>query len=65
MKPAIAIIGEPTGMQPFIGHKGGLEMIAVLHGTAGHASDPRDTVNTLLLCGTWLISFIEAKAKSH
>ena len=63
IKPAIAIIGEPTGMQPFIGHKGGLEMIAELHGTAGHASDPRGTVNTLYYAAR-LISFIEAKAKA-
>ena len=47
IKPAIAIIGEPTGMRPFIGHKGGLELIAELHGTAGHASDPRGTVNSI------------------
>ena len=47
VKPAIAVIGEPTGMKPFIGHKGGLELIADIRGTAGHASDPRGTVNTL------------------
>jgi acetylornithine deacetylase len=63
IKPSIAIIGEPTGMQPFIGHKGGLEMIAELHGTAGHASDPRGTVNTIYYAAR-LISFIEAKAKA-
>ena len=40
IKPAIAIIGEPTDMQPFFGHKGGLELTAELRGTAGHASDP-------------------------
>jgi len=63
IKPAIAIIGEPTGMQPFVGHKGGLEMIAELRGTAGHASDPRGTVNALYYAAR-LISFIEAKAKA-
>ena len=63
IRPAIAIIGEPTDMQPFIGHKGGLELIAEFHGTAGHASDPRGTVNTLYYAAR-LISFIEAKAKA-
>ena len=62
IKPSIAIIGEPTGMQPFIGHKGGLEMTAELHGTAGHASDPRGKVNTIYYAAV-LINFIEAKAK--
>ena len=61
IKPAIAIIGEPTGMRPFIGHKGGLELIAELRGTAGHASDPRGKVNALYYAAR-LISFIEAKA---
>ena len=59
IRPAIAIIGEPTGMKPFIGHKGGLELIAELHGTAGHSSDPRGSVNTLYYAAR-LISFIEA-----
>lgn len=63
IKPAIAIIGEPTGMRPFIGHKGGLELIAELHGTAGHASDPRGTVNSIYYAAR-LIRFIEEKAKS-
>ena len=62
VKPAIALIGEPTGMKPFVGHKGGLELIAELHGTAGHASDPRGTVNTLYYAAR-LISHIEEKAK--
>ncbi|MBL6597013.1 MAG: M20/M25/M40 family metallo-hydrolase, partial [Candidatus Puniceispirillum sp.] len=61
VRPAIAVIGEPTGMKPFIGHKGGLEMIAELRGTAGHASDPRGTVNTLYYAAR-LISHLEEKA---
>ena len=62
IKPAIALIGEPTGMKPFIGHKGGLELIAELRGTAGHASDPRGKVNTLYYAAR-LISHLEEKAK--
>ena len=62
VKPAIALIGEPTGMKPFIGHKGGLELIAELRGTAGHASDPRGKVNTLYYAAR-LISHLEEKAK--
>ena len=62
IKPAIAIIGEPTGMKPFIGHKGGLELIAEIRGTAGHASDPRGTVNTLYYAAR-LITHLEEKAR--
>lgn len=62
VRPAIAVIGEPTGMKPFVGHKGGLEMIAELRGTAGHASDPRGTVNTLYYAAR-LISHLEEKAR--
>ena len=50
-------------MRPFIGHKGGLELIAELHGTAGHASDPRGTVNSIYYAAR-LIRLIEEKAKS-
>ena len=63
VKPAIAVVGEPTGMKPFIGHKGGLELIADIRGTAGHASDPRGTVNTLYYAAR-LICHIEDKARS-
>jgi acetylornithine deacetylase len=63
IKPAIAIIGEPTGMRPFVGHKGQLELIAELHGTAGHASDPRGKVNSVYYAAR-LISFIEEKARA-
>ncbi len=61
IKPAIAIIGEPTGMTPFLGHKGGLELITEISGNAGHASDPRGKVNALYYAAR-MITFIETKA---
>ena len=61
IKPAIAIIGEPTGMRPFIGHKGGLELVAEIRGSAGHASDPRGKVNALYYAAR-LITHIEQVA---
>ena len=33
IKPKIAIVGEPTGMVPLVGHKGGLEMITEIKGS--------------------------------
>ncbi len=53
----MAIIGEPTGMHPCIGHKGGLELTAEIMGTAGHASKPAGTVNAIYYASQ-LIEFI-------
>ena len=47
IKPAMAVIGEPTEMRPFIGHKGGMELTTTVRGTAGHASKPAGTVNAI------------------
>ena len=58
IKPRIAIIGEPTGMLPFNGHKGGLELISEIRGSSGHASDPRNKVNAIYYASK-LISYIE------
>lgn len=61
IKPMMAIIGEPTGMRPFIGHKGGLELMTEIRGSAGHASDPRGKVNALYYAAR-LIAYIEQVA---
>ena len=47
LRPDIAIIGEPTGMQPFVGHKGGMELTSIVTGTSGHASQPAGKVNAV------------------
>jgi len=46
-RPAIAIVGEPTGMRPIVGHKAGYEMIAEVHGCASHAARPYAGVNAI------------------
>jgi len=58
IKSKIAIVGEPTGMMPLVGHKGGLEMITEIKVSSGHSSDPRGKVNSLYYAAK-LISFIE------
>ncbi|MFO1088917.1 MAG: acetylornithine deacetylase [Hyphomicrobiales bacterium] len=60
-RPAIAIVGEPTTMQPIIGHKGGIELITEITGKGGHASVPYRGVNAVYAVGR-LIAFLEAKA---
>ena len=40
LRPAAAIIGEPTSMRIIEGHKGCCEYTTTFHGLEGHASDP-------------------------
>lgn len=44
-RPALAVIGEPTGMQVIEGHKGCCEYSVHFHGLEGHGSKPQDGVN--------------------
>jgi acetylornithine deacetylase len=47
LRPAIAIIGEPTGMRLIHGHKGCCEYTTEFAGLAGHGSDPGRGVNAV------------------
>lgn len=62
ISPELAIVGEPTEMRPFNGHKGGMELVTHIRGTAGHASKPAGTVNALYFAAR-LIGFIENLAR--
>ncbi len=45
--PEAVVVGEPTGLVPVAGHKGGLELITRIEGFACHSSDPRQGVSAL------------------
>lgn len=45
--PAGCIVGEPSGMQPVLSHKGKLAVEVALTGRAAHSSDPAAGVNAL------------------
>ena len=45
--PALCIVGEPTGMQPVLGHKGRAAATVTVRGRAGHSSVPARGVNAL------------------
>ena len=59
--PRIAIVGEPTGMTPINGHKGGMELVTHVRGAAGHASKPGQGVNAILAAAR-IIDFINDTA---
>lgn len=59
--PRIAIVGEPTGMTPINGHKGGMELVTHVRGAAGHASKPAQGVNAILAAAR-IIEFINETA---
>jgi len=60
--PRIAIVGEPTGMTPISGHKGGMELVTHVRGAAGHASKPAEGANAIF-AATRIITFIDSLAK--
>jgi acetylornithine deacetylase len=47
MRPALCIVGEPSGMQPIVAHKGRLALRVTAHGKAGHSSEPGRGVNAV------------------
>jgi acetylornithine deacetylase len=47
IRPEAVVVGEPTGLAPVAGHKGGLELTTRIEGFACHSSDPRKGVSAL------------------
>ena len=47
LKPALCIVGEPSGMQPILAHKGKLNLHVRVRGKPGHSSDPAKGVNAV------------------
>ncbi len=59
-KPAFAIIGEPTRMQPMVGQKGICVLETTVYGSAGHSSRIRQEVSAVHEAAK-LISWLENK----
>jgi len=53
-RPAVAIIGEPTGMKMVTAHKGGLELVTTITGLDNHSSDPRRGVNAIFFAARFI-----------
>lgn len=54
--PEACVIGEPTGLEVAIAHKGALRPSITIHGTAAHASSPDRGVNAITHMGKLLIA---------
>ncbi|MGK9263936.1 acetylornithine deacetylase [Sinorhizobium meliloti] len=59
-RPALCIVGEPTGMRIATGHKGKLALRACCHGQAGHSALAPNALNALHL-GAAFINALQAR----
>ncbi len=54
IKPALAIIGEPTLMKIVGAHKGGAKLITTCCGKEGHSSAPEKGANAVMMAGEFI-----------
>jgi acetylornithine deacetylase len=47
LKPALCVVGEPSGMQPILAHKGKLNLRVEVRGLTGHSSEPAKGLNAI------------------
>jgi acetylornithine deacetylase len=47
LKPALCVVGEPSGMKPILAHKGKLNLRVRVRGKPGHSSEPDKGVNAI------------------
>jgi acetylornithine deacetylase len=47
LRPAMCVVGEPSGMKPILAHKGRLALCVRVLGKAGHSSEPGKGVNAI------------------
>lgn len=59
LKPAVAIIGEPTEMRVIEGHKGCYEYTTRIHGTDGHGSQPDNGVNAIHVAARYVAHLLQ------
>lgn len=62
LKPALCIVGEPSGMQPVLAHKGKLNLHVRVRGKPGHSSDPAKGVNAIYAAAE-AIAYVAAEAR--
>jgi acetylornithine deacetylase len=62
LKPALCVVGEPSGMQPILAHKGKLNLRVRVRGLPGHSSEPSKGVNAIHAAGQ-LIAYVAGEAR--
>ena len=62
LRPALCVVGEPSGMQPILAHKGKLNLNVTVRGKAGHSSAPAKGVNAIQAAGE-AIAWVAAEAR--
>ena len=62
LKPAMCVVGEPTGMQPVLAHKGKLNLRVRVRGLTGHSSEPGKGVNAIQAAGE-AVAYVAAEAR--
>jgi acetylornithine deacetylase len=62
LKPALCVVGEPSGMQPILAHKGKLNLQVRVRGLPGHSSEPSKGVNAIHVAGE-AIAYVAAEAR--
>jgi acetylornithine deacetylase len=62
LKPAMCVVGEPTGMQPVLAHKGKLNLRVRVRGQTGHSSEPGKGVNAIQAAGE-AVAYVAADAR--
>lgn len=58
-RPAIAIVGEPTGMQIVTAHKGGYEMRTEITGLEAHSSNPAAGVSAIAYANRFIANLLQ------
>ena len=61
-KPALCVVGEPSGMKPILAHKGKLNLHVRVKGMPGHSSEPAKGVNAIYPAAA-AIGWVEAEAR--
>jgi acetylornithine deacetylase len=62
LKPALCVVGEPTGMRPILAHKGKLNVRVRVRGLPGHSSEPAKGVNAIHAASE-AIAYVAAEAR--
>ena len=62
LKPALCVVGEPSGMKPILAHKGKLNLRVIVKGQPGHSSEPAKGVNAIYPAAA-AIGWVETEAR--